>query len=259
MFGKPYSHGITRKVIIAFGQLFSDIKLQRINAQTGLIEQLIDVPVSYGNREKWLQRLKEEKNLDQRVLITLPRIGFEIVGFKYDSSRKLNKFNQYRACATDENGNVLTTYTPVPYIIEFAVYIMTKTTDDMLGIVEQIIPYFSPQYNLSINVLPEIGMVQDVPMTLQSVNLNDQMEGPMENRREVLGTLTFSAKIEYVGPIIGGDGSNDIITSVKTKIDPMWGEFAREVDVVATGTQENYTIEEIFFDIPRPIGDHTFE
>ena len=112
----PYYHGITRKIIVAFGQLFSDIKIQRFN-NTNVVEQLIDVPVSYGNREKWYQRSKEEADIDNRVLITLPRIGFEIVGIQYDPSRKLNKFTQYRPCGANDAGKFLSVYTPVPYTL----------------------------------------------------------------------------------------------------------------------------------------------
>lgn len=245
----PFYHGITRKVIVAFGQIFSDIKIQRFN-NDNVIEQLIDVPISYGNREKWYQRIKEEPSLDQRVLITLPRIGFEIVGMGYDSSRKLNKLTQYRRCALDANGNALTAYSPVPYTINFNLYVMTKTQDDMFQIVEQILPFFTPQYNLSIILSQELGMTQDIPITMDSINLDDSYAGPMENRREVIGTLTFSAKVEYLGPVTSNTG---IITSVKTKIDPESGNTAREVDVIANGTIDNYTVIENFFDIPRPI------
>ena len=245
----PYYHGITRKVIVAFGQIFSDIKIQRFNS-SNVIEQLISVPISYGNREKWYQRLKEESSLDQRVLITLPRIGFEMSGIQYDASRKLNKLTQFRACLPGANGNTLTAYTPVPYNIGFNLYIMTKTQDDMLQIIEQILPFFTPQYNLSIMLSQELGMMQDIPFTIESVSLDDNYEGPMEDRREVVGTLSFNAKIEYLGPI---NNNTAIITSVKTKLDPGSGQTAREVDVIANGTIDDYTLIENFFDIPRPI------
>jgi len=245
----PFYHGITRKVIVAFGQIFSDIKIQRFNS-SNVVEQLISVPVSYGNREKWYQRLKEEPGLDQRVLITLPRIGFEIAGLRYDPSRNINKLTRYRACLPSANGNTPSAFVPVPYNIEFNLYIMTKTQDDMLQIVEQILPFFAPQYNLSIVLSPELGMTQDVPITLTGVNIDDSYTGSMEDRREIIGTLTFSSKVEYLGPV---NNNTALITSVKTKIDPESGQVAREVDVIADGTIDNYTLIEEFFDIPRPI------
>ena len=245
----PFYHGITRKLIVAFGQIFSDIKIQRTNAN-GVVEQLIDVPISYGNREKWYQRLKEEPTLDQRVLVSLPRIGFEIVGFQYDAARKLNKMTQYRKCGVDANGNAITSFLPVPYNITFNLYVMTKTQDDMFQIVEQIIPFFAPQYTLSLIISPELEMTQSVPITIEGLNISDSYEGAMETRREVIATLTFNVKAEYLGAVNSNTG---VITSVITKLDPQSGETAREVDVSADGTPSNYVVVEEKFDIPRPI------
>lgn len=247
----PFYHETTKKVVVAFGHTFSKLKIQRTNNE-GSIEQIIDVPISFGNQEKWYRRYQEEKDLDKRVLISLPRIGFEIVNFQYDASRKLNKFNQIRPCLPNEGGEYLALFTPVPYTLTFNLYIYTKTSDDMYQIVEQILPYFTPQYNMTINMIPSMGIVQDLPVTIKSVNLNDSYEGPMSQRREVIATLTFDVKTEYFG------GANNItgemISKVITKIDPQSGNIAREVDVTAVGTPDSYTTIEEMFDIPRPIG-----
>jgi T4-like virus Myoviridae tail sheath stabiliser len=252
MFKNPFYHQITKKTIVAFGQLFSGIRIQRFNTES-VMEQLIDVPISYGNREKWYQRLTEEKEFDKRVAISLPRIGFEIVGIKYDASRRLNKLTQYRACTPTAAGNFFSAFAPVPYTLTFSLYVMTKTQDDMFQIIEQIIPYFGPQYNLTINAIPQLDIALDVPVTLENVQIDDSYEGAMEKRREVIGTLTFSVKIEYLGPL--NDDADTIITAVKSKIDPQYGEVAREVDVSVApgGTIDNYTTIEDHFDIPRPI------
>jgi hypothetical protein len=250
MLAQPYYHGIVRKVIISFGKVFSNIKIQRFN-NDNVVEQLIDVPVSYGNKDKWYQRLREEPNIDTRVLISLPRIGFEIVGIQYDPSRKLNKFTQFRSCTPTDSGAYLSTFAPVPYTLALNVYILTKSQDDMFQIVEQILPYFGPQYNLTINAVPEMGIVQDIPITLQSVQMQDSYEGPMADRREVISTLTFTAKTEFVGPI--KDDTDTIIRKVISKIDPQHGDTARQINVEADGEVDNYTVIEDFFDIPRPI------
>ncbi len=250
MLETPYKHNTIRKLIVAFGQLFSNIKIQRTNETTQSVEQLIDVPISYGNKEKWYSRLKEEPNIDTRVLITLPRIGFEIVGMEYDARRKLNKFNQYRACSPTANGAFLSTYTPSPYMIDIQMFVMTKTLDDMFQIIEQIVPYFGPQYTLSINNVEEIGMTLDVPITLERVEFTDSYAGPMENRREIVGTLTFNAAVEFVGPT--KDDSDTIILHTKAKIDA--GNVGREVDTDVVGDPAGvYAITEDFFDIPVPI------
>ena len=250
MFGNLQTHQITRRLIVAFGNLFSDLKVQRFN-HSGDLEQLIDVPVSYGNREKWYQRLKEESELDKRVLITLPRIGFEIVGFKYDGSRKLNKFTQYRNCGPNENGDWLAAYSPVPYNITFQAYIMTKTNDEVFQLVEQILPYFAPQYTLSVKIVEELNITKDVPITLEAVEFSDSFEGPMANRREVIATLTFEAQTEYFGP--AKNVSNNIIFNSAVKIDPTIDDIGRQVDVSVNGTFEKHVIIDSRFNIFAPI------
>ena len=250
MLALPFRHQTTRKIIVAFGQLFSDIKIQRFNNEN-VLEQLIDVPISYGNKEKWYQRLKEEADIDTRVAVTLPRIGFEITGMQYDSSRRLNKLTQFKPCGPNADGKFLSVYAPVPYKLSFNLYIMTKTQDDMFQIVEQIIPYFGPQYALSINALPEIGIIQDIPVILNTVEFNDSYEGPMSDRREIISTMSFTTHVEYLGPI--NDDTNKTILHTKVKIDPEMGDTARQVDTDVVGTIDNYTVIEDFFDIPRPI------
>lgn len=251
MLTTPYYHGVVRKVIVSFGQLFSNLKIQRFN-NDNIIEQLIDVPISYGNKEKWYQRLREEKDVEQRVLISLPRIGYEVTGLQYDSSRKINKMTQYRACTPTLAGNYLSAFAPVPYNIQFGLYVMTKTLDDMYQIVEQILPFFAPQYTLTVNIIPKLDIKLDIPITLNGIDINDSYEGPMENRREVVATLTFTAKAEFLGQI-NDDASNGIITKVITKIDPQYGDLARQVQVEAIGDIPDYIVIEDFFDIPRPI------
>lgn len=250
MISQPYYHGVTRKLIVAVGSLFSNFQIERRN-NSNVVEQLIDVPVSYGNREKWVQRLAEEPTLDKRVHITLPRIGFEMTGLEYDPSRKLNKVNQLRACESTSVGSATTAFVPVPYNIHFAVYIMTKTQDDGLQIVEQILPFFSPQYTITINMFPSLGIVQDIPFTLDSVSFSDSYEGPVENRRELIYTLTFTAKVEFLGPI--NTNNTGVILHTRVKIDPLTGEVARQVNTDVVGTIEDYEIVDDFFDIARPI------
>lgn len=246
MFSNPFYHNLTKKIIVSFGQVFSNIKIQRYN-NTGVREQLIDVPISYGNREKWYQRLQEEATVEQRVLISLPRIGFELVDMKYDPARRLNKLTQFRACNPTTAGNFLSTYSPVPYTITFNAYILTKTQDDMFQIIEQIIPNFGPQYNLTINAIPELEIVQDIPITFEGISMSDSYEGPMENRREIIATLTFSAKVEYFGAIKNDNSS--IILKTQVDITTPSRNSARRITTEAIGVPNNYTTIENFFDV----------
>ncbi len=249
MITNPYYHGITRKLIVAIGNLFSGIKIERKNA-LNVTEQIIDVPISYGNREKWLQKLTEDPTLDKRVMISLPRIGFEMTGMQYDPSRKLNKITQFRSCDVATNGVVPFAYAPVPYNIDFMVYVMSKTQDDALQIVEQILPFFSPQYIITVNLIPDLGIVQDIPFNLNGVDLNDGYEGPMENRREIVYTLSFTAKTEFMGPVNKEDAK--VILHTKVRIDPETGEIVRQVNTDVVGTISDYEIVDDFFDISRP-------
>lgn len=249
MLSNPYYHGVTRKLIVAIGNLFSGIQIERRNAQN-IVEQIIDVPVAYGNREKWLQKLNEDPTLDKRVMITLPRIGFEMVGLEYDPTRKLNKITQFRSCDIATNGVVPFSYAPVPYNINFMVYVMTKTQDDALQIVEHILPFFTPQYVITVNLIPDLGIVQDIPFTLNGVDFNDSYEGQMENRREIIYTLSFTAKTEFMGPINKDDAK--VILHTKVRIDPETGEIARQVNTDVVGTIANHEIVDDFFDILRP-------
>lgn len=249
MITAPYYHGVVRKLIVAVGTLFTGIKIERRNS-LNVVEQTIDVPVSYGNREKWLQRIQEEPTLDKRVMITLPRIGFEMTGLSYDPTRKLNKLTQLRTCGTNAQGNVTTAFAPVPYNIDFMVYVMTKTQEDGLQIIEQILPYFSPQYVVSVNLIPDMGIVQDIPFNLNGVTVNDSYEGPMEQRREIIYTLSLTAKTEFLGPI---NNAAKPIIHTEAKVDPLYGVLGRQVDTTAIGTSDNYTTVDDYFDIARPI------
>ena len=164
MLGKPYYHGITRKIIVAFGQLFSNIKIQRFNT-SNVVEQLIDVPVSYGNKEKWYRRLQEEPEIDKRVAITLPRIGFEVTGMEYDSSRRLNKLTQYKACNPTLAGNFLSAFAPVPYVL-LKVFIPDIECVTALVVVNETLLYTIPKVPaepLTIVVPPPVKIIVDDP------------------------------------------------------------------------------------------------
>jgi hypothetical protein len=162
------------------------------------------VPISYGNKEKVAgSRIKEDPNLDRRVLVSLPRIGFELTDFQYDGSRrKLNKMTQLRSDDPSAVGTVATMYTPVPWNLGFNVYILTKTADDALRIIEQILPFFTPGYTVTINAVPEMGITQEIPVVLAGVSYEDNAtDGPMEERREIKYTLNFTMKAELWGPM----------------------------------------------------------
>lgn len=241
----PYYFSVTRKCLVSFGALFKDIRIERADTN-GVVQKVIEVPVSYGNKEKWLARIKEDPNLDKRVLITLPRIGFELVNFTYDSSRKLNKMTQITADAPDVMGAIDTMYTPVPWNLGFNVYIHTKTQDDALRIVEQILPFFCPSYTVVINMIPEMNVKQNVPVVLTSCSVADSFEGSFDDRREIVYTLTFDMKTMLFGP----KTTSNVILHTRTQLGVEPNQFIRENDIDVVGDLQNYHIVDKWFDIP---------
>ena len=157
MLGQQFYHETMRNVIVAFGTLFNNIHLVRKN-NSGVITQTMKVPLAYGPRQKWLTRLDADASLDSKVAITLPRLGFEIQNLSYDPTRKLNRVQRFKKVkSSSTNANKLDSqYMPVPYNLGFELYILSKNSDDALQIVEQILPFFQPDYTLTINDMPDI-------------------------------------------------------------------------------------------------------
>lgn len=210
-----FYHGIIRKTVVAFGQLFSDIYIDRkeTDSVTGTTKQRLHIPISYAPREKWLVRLEQDPGLDKHTYITLPRMSFEITGYSYDAERKLNKMQKIHCVKPDGSSEM---YTPVPYNIDMTLYILTKTQEDALQIVEQILPTFGPEYTLSINAIPDMNIIQDIPITLNSVTYQDDYEGDFETRRFVTHTLTFTLRTNIYGPVTSGKRIYDVTANVGT-------------------------------------------
>jgi len=200
MLGNTFYHGTIKKTIISFGRLFSDIKVERRAGDTinGDIVQTISVPITYAPKEKWVARLEQDPNLDQHVATILPRMSFEITGYTFDNSRKLPKTNRI-TCSGPNGGKGV--FTPVPYNLDISLYIFTKTQEDGLQILEQILPVFVPEYTMSISAIPSMNIIQDVPVILGGVSLSDEYEGDFSTRRLVTHTLSFTLKINLFGPI----------------------------------------------------------
>ena len=150
MIGQYFYNQSTRNVVVAFGTLFNNIQLTKKDG-SGNVIQTMKVPLAYGPKQKWLSRLTEDPNLSKKVAVTLPRIGFEISGISYDSTRKQNKIIKVKkAAAGTDKEQVKSGFMPVPYNVEFELFIMSKSSDDALQIVEQILPYFQPEYTVTL-------------------------------------------------------------------------------------------------------------
>jgi hypothetical protein len=209
-----FYHGIIRKSIVAFGRLFSDIYIDRKEGDSvsGTTAQRLQVPLAYAPKEKWLVRLDQDPNLENHTYVSLPRMSFEIIAYTYDNSRKLNRMQQIK-CG-EGAGAVSTVYSPVPYNIDLSLYVLTKTQEDGLQIIEQILPTFTPEYTLTVNVIPDMNLKVDVPVVLNSVSVMDEYDGDFQTRRFVTHTLNFQMKTNLFGPI----SNRNVIDTVNANV-----------------------------------------
>tara|TARA_B100001964_G_scaffold91310_1_gene102547 strand:+ start:390 stop:1190 length:801 start_codon:yes stop_codon:yes gene_type:complete len=200
MLGTQFYHETIRKIVISFGTLFNDISLVRKD-NSGTIIQTMKVPLAYGPREKFLVRLREDADLTKQVAITLPRIGFEIKDLSYDPARKLSRVQKFKKVKGANTKQLDTQYMPVPYNLDFELYIMAKQSDDALQIVEQILPYFQPDYTLTINDMSDMGIKKDIPIILNSISYEDNYDGDFVSRRALIYTMSFTTKFYLYGPV----------------------------------------------------------
>lgn len=212
MLGDQFYHETIRKIIVSFGTMFNDIHIVRKN-NSGAITQSMKVPLAYGPKQKFLVRLDQDASLDSKVSITLPRLGFEIQNLSYDATRKLNrvqKFKKVKSSSTDAD-KLDTQFMPVPYNLDIQLYAMAKQSDDALQIVEQILPFFQPDYTLTVNDMADMGIKRDVPIVLNSIDYEDNYQGDFAERRAIMYTLSFTAKFYLYGPVT----ANSVIKKVQ--------------------------------------------
>ena len=207
-----FYHEILRKTIIAFGTLFNGIEIKHTNSSDNVTE-VIKVPLAYGPTQKFLARLEQSAELSKSTQISLPRMSFEFVGLQYDSSRKVTTTQTFVTTDTDNKTEVKKAYMPVPYNMAFELTVYTKLNDDMLQIVEQILPYFKPAYNLTVNLVQEVGEKRDIPVVIESITMQDDYEGDFTTRRSLYYTIRFTAKTYLFGPVTSA--SKDLIKKVR--------------------------------------------
>jgi hypothetical protein len=201
MFGRTWNHDSLRKYIIVFGTVFNDIYINRLS-NAGEVLQTLKVPLTYGPKDKVLSRLEQNPRMDNQIGIILPRISFEMTTMEYDPTRKLNTLNkltkQSTTAGTDDE--VKYQYQPVPYDMQFEMNILVKNAEDGTRIVEQIVPYFTPDFTVSVNIVPEVDSSRDIPIILNSISSQDEYEGSFEQRRALIWTLSFTMKGYLYGP-----------------------------------------------------------
>lgn len=202
--GEYFYHEIIKRTVVGFGNLFNDIHIQKIDKNENVINDM-KVPLGYGPTQKFLAKLTQQKELNQPVQTTLPRMSFEMNALAYDGTRKTQPTQMFKTL--DNGEKIKRVYLPVPYNVGFELNIMTKLNEDALQIIEQILPYFQPSFNVTIDLVDRIGEKRDVPIVLDSINFTDDYEGDFSGRRILIYTLNFTAKTYIFGPVSdSGDG-----------------------------------------------------
>lgn len=200
MFGQTFYHGSIRKYVILFGTLFNDIIIDRENASGSSVES-IKVPLVYSPKEKMLARLNQDPSLDRKYAVQLPRMGFEMTSMQYAPDRKLVTIDRRVKEHSTLTGKLNYIYNPVPYDMTFSLYVMVKNAEDGTRILEQILPYFTPEWTASVNLIPEMDIVMDIPLVLINVTPQDTYEGGFTDRRALIWTLDFNMKGYVFGPV----------------------------------------------------------
>jgi|TARA_A100001391_G_scaffold180262_1_gene145664 hypothetical protein len=201
MFGHQFYHSTLRKYVIIFGTLFNEITLTRTDNNGNRVQD-IKVPLAYGPRDKTIARLEQDPDLDREAAIVLPRMSFEMIGLSYATERKLNTVRRNVAVHDVNNkDNYRTMYNPVPYDINFELNIFSRYTEDSTKIIEQIMPFFTPEFTITATLIPDMNWTIDIPVVLEAVTISDTYEADYQQRRALIHTLTFTMKGQLFGPV----------------------------------------------------------
>ena len=209
MLGQYYYHEILRKTIISFGTIFNDIHIRHRDG-AGQESSDMRVPLAYGPMQKFLARLEQQADLNKAVQITLPRMSFETTNIAYDATRKAGITQTFKAT---DGSKLRKVFMPVPYNIGFELNILVKLNDDGLQIIEQILPFFQPSFNLTVDLVSVIGEKRDISVVLDNISFQDDYEGDFATRRALIYTLNFTAKTYLFGPV--SDSSEGLIKKVQ--------------------------------------------
>ena len=194
MLGQTFYHQTIRKYVALFGTLFNDINIEKKDSGGNVLSRQ-KVPIAYGPKQKFLIRLRQDPSLDRQVAIQLPRLGFEMSGIAYDPIRKLNTIGTLTHKETiNGERNIKKMFNPSPYILDFSLYAFVENAEDGTQILEQVLPFFTPEFNVSVNILTDMGIKLDIPIVLQSATSEDSYEGEFSARRTIVWTINFMLK-----------------------------------------------------------------
>jgi hypothetical protein len=232
---------IIRKIVVGFGNLFNEITMVRYNPDNSEAERFI-VPIAYAAKEHYVQRLEADYNLDKKVQMTLPRLSFEMTGLRYDANRKQNtNIRNYH----QGTSGVVGQYNPVPYDIDFSLYLYVRNIEDGTQVVEHILPYFTPDYTMKLNMIPEMGAVKEVPVILGDVTQDITYEGDRSSEpRMIIWTFNFTVKANFYGPVSSIDTIKHSITNIYNQITE---EDVAEFSIDSTSGVGEYQIGEMVY------------
>lgn len=200
MLGSLFYHGLIRKYIILFGTLFNDIQIVRYDAN-GNDMGILTIPLTHSPKDKMLSRLLQDPEIQKKSAITLPRMSFELINIEYDASRKLQTLHKISYIDDDKN-KLRYTYNEVPYLFNFQLSVYGKNAEDITKIVEQILPYFTPDTTATVHLIPELNITKDIPVILVNIgNIQDSYDTQFEDRRAIIWTLSFTMKGYLYGPV----------------------------------------------------------
>lgn len=212
MFGKPFYFSLIRKYVILMGTLLNDIRITRTD-KDGNVTSLLKVPITYAAKDKMLARVIQDPSIDRPSATTpLPMISFEMGKMAYDGTRKLNTIGKVSVKDPSNTSKFKYQYNPVPYNIQFKVFIYAKNAEDGTKIIEQILPYFTPDWTTTVNLIPEVEVTMDIPIVLNNISYTDNYDGQFENRRAIIWELDFTLKGYLYGPV----KTSGIIKFIKT-------------------------------------------
>jgi hypothetical protein len=229
MLGTYFYHQNIRKTIVAFGNLFNNLYIKHEDGD-GNDYSDVRVPLAYGPTQKFLARLEQQADLNKPVAITLPRMSFEMNSIKYDPARKSGISQSFKS---SDGNNIKKVFMPVPYNIGFELNIMAKLNEDVLQIIEQILPFFQPAFSVTVDMVDIIGEKKDIPIVLDDISFRDDYEGDLSTRRILLYTLRFTAKTYLFGPI--SDSTDGLIRKVQV-------DMYASTDVQTARREMRYTV-----------------
>lgn len=248
----PFYFHTFRNLIVGFGDLFNGIQTVKLDS-AGVVDKQLIVPIAFARRQKYLSRLREDltKNPDPAgpaTEISLPRMSYDVTSWSPDPSRKLSPLTkQIRNVTTNNVERHLSQLSPNPYNMSIELSIYTYSLDEMLQITEQILPYFNPDFNLTIIDIPELGISKDVPIVLTGVEPTDSFEGAMsDDFRIIEWTISFEAAIEFYPPVLEGNVIRTAITNIQeNEVPPVEQKTTQDINPIDAKSTDNYTIDKV--------------